>query len=207
MTEGRPPELHRVSLEAAAATPWRNGGGTTRELLTWPPAGPRSGDPSDWTLRVSVADITQDGPFSGFAGIERCFAVVEGSGVELDLHTGPKRLTVDDTPVPFDGALAPGCRLIDGATRDLNLMVKQARGRAVMQRARIPETWGEGLRWRALYAHRPARVDTAQGGVDLQAGTLLWSDGDAPAWRLIDGTLAWWLGMAPHSEGPTNGGP
>ncbi|MFG5407966.1 HutD family protein [Piscinibacter sakaiensis] len=39
------------------AQPWRNGGGHTRELWTWPADGP-------WQARLSVADIAADGPFS-----------------------------------------------------------------------------------------------------------------------------------------------
>ena len=40
--------LHRVHLADCPATPWRNGGGTTRQLLAWP-----HGD--DWRLRVDGA--------------------------------------------------------------------------------------------------------------------------------------------------------
>jgi environmental stress-induced protein Ves len=34
-------------------------------------------------LRISVAEITRDGPFSAFAGVQRWFAVLEGAGVML----------------------------------------------------------------------------------------------------------------------------
>ncbi|MEO8526020.1 MAG: HutD family protein [Caldimonas sp.] len=47
-----------------AAQPWRNGGGVTRELLAWPGVG-------DWCVRVSIADIEADGPFSTFSGVQR----------------------------------------------------------------------------------------------------------------------------------------
>ena len=40
------------------------------------PARRRRGD--DWTLRISVADIDADGPFSPFPGITRWFAVLDG---------------------------------------------------------------------------------------------------------------------------------
>ena len=52
--------LHRVRFDDLPPQPWRNGGGVTRALLTWPHA-------DDWAVRVSVADITRDGPFSAFA--------------------------------------------------------------------------------------------------------------------------------------------
>ena len=47
---------------------WRNGGGQTRELLAWPHG-------ADWSVRISLADIEADGPFSPFPGVQRWFAV------------------------------------------------------------------------------------------------------------------------------------
>jgi uncharacterized protein len=49
------------------AQPWRNGGGVTRTLLARP-----RGDA--WQVRVSVADVAVNGPFSRFPGVERWFA-------------------------------------------------------------------------------------------------------------------------------------
>ncbi|MDP3170391.1 MAG: HutD family protein, partial [Polaromonas sp.] len=46
-----------IPLEDVAPTPWRNGGGVTRELIAWP-------TPQDWDWRISVAEIEKDGPFS-----------------------------------------------------------------------------------------------------------------------------------------------
>ena len=66
-------ELAVVALMSAAPQPWRNGGGVTRELL--------AGRTEDWSVRLSVADIERDGPFSAFAGVDRWFAVLSGAGV------------------------------------------------------------------------------------------------------------------------------
>ena len=87
-------------------TPWRNGGGRTRTLWTWP------ADCVDdaWQLRVSLADIDADGPFSAFPGVQRWFAVLQGAGVRLQLPAGPQVLGLHSSPLQFDGALAPGCR-------------------------------------------------------------------------------------------------
>ena len=106
-----------VSALEVAAQRWRNGGGWTRELLAWPA--------DDWVLRLSVADIETDGAFSAFDGMQRWFGVVQGAGVRL---LG-KELRVGDGLLSFDGALAPNCQLIDGPTRDFNLMHRRARGR------------------------------------------------------------------------------
>lgn len=97
--------------------PWKNGGGVTRELLRWPAEGA-------WRLRLSVADITADGPFSAFPGVTRWFAVLAGEGVVLTLPDGDHALRPGDAPLRFDGAAAPGCRLLAGPTLDLNLMLQ-----------------------------------------------------------------------------------
>ena len=208
---GRAGRLHTVRLEEATAQPWRNGGGVTRELLAWSAPDGRTDDKaarqggesssSHWDLRVSVADITQDGPFSAFPGISRCFAVLEGAGVVLSLRGQDHALTADSEPLAFDGAEAPGCRLTSGPTRDLNLMVQHRAGQAWMQRALAgqfgpphtpphltpggsatpaqvtgalasPTPWA----WYGLYTHGPAQLETPDGSVMLPAGTLVWSD-------------------------------
>jgi environmental stress-induced protein Ves len=48
------PSLQVVEAGRVSAQPWRNGGGLTRELCTWPPG-------AAWQVRVSVADITRMG--------------------------------------------------------------------------------------------------------------------------------------------------
>lgn len=194
----RPAGVGLVHLHTLSAQPWRNGGGLTRELLAWPPASP--GAPATWAVRVSVADVTADGPFSAFPGVARGFAVLEGAGVVLGLPAGERRLVAGDDALLFDGADAPGCRLVDGPTRDLNLMVRGEAGPLRMQRAAAGQGWGDGLAWRGLYTHAPARLQTAPDGdacLELPGGTLAWSDDRlAPAWTLLAGSQAWWLGCA-----------
>ena len=217
--------LHNARLQDACPQPWRNGGGVTRELLAWAPeraAGAhRASNPqhSDWAVRVSVADITQDGPFSAFPGIDRCFTVLQGPGVVLTLRGVDLHLTPDSEPLAFDGADAPGCRLISGATRDLNLMVRQSTGRAWMQRAVPGQPWGptavngekdagvpvpgaEGtdplhprgrLIWRGLYTHGPACLDTPGGRIVLPEAALLWSGAGADGEAEEAMTASWCL--------------
>lgn len=129
---------HMVHLADAKATPWRNGGGLTRELVACPP-----GDA--WNWRMSVAEVGSSGPFSKFSGVTRWFAVLQGAGVELRVHTASDsavrgadlhRLTAQDAPLCFDGAAATDCRLIDGPTQDFNLMVRDACLPARMARVR-----------------------------------------------------------------------
>lgn len=202
--------MHFVALADATPQPWRNGGGVTRELLAWAPASPAA--PQDWAVRVSVADITQDGPFSAFAGIERCFTVLEGAGVALTLEGRTIPLAPGHAPLRFDGAAAPGCRLLDGPTRDLNLMVRRDAGRAGMARAEPAAPRACTAPWQGLYVHGSAVVDFGDGPQSLASPGLAWLDKSALArasaapassnvtWTLIHGGPAWWLWMDAPEE-------
>jgi environmental stress-induced protein Ves len=111
-----------VRLGDVQPVPWRNGGGVTRELLAWPGA-------VDWRVRMSVAEVAQDGPFSRFHGVQRWFAVLAGAGVRLRLAGGGHELTVMSPPFEFDGGMDTDCTLIAGATQDFNLMLRGSVGR------------------------------------------------------------------------------
>jgi environmental stress-induced protein Ves len=113
---------HFVHLDDIVAAPWRNGGGTTRELLAWP-------HKDDWSVRLSVAEIASDGPFSAYPGVMRWFAVLSGAGVTLRVGGGEQRLDARSEPLRFDGATPVDCRLVSGATQDFNLMLRGRDGR------------------------------------------------------------------------------
>ena len=214
-----------VLLSERAPQPWRNGGGLTRELLAWagPQAGSR-GDPpgakpgeaagvagsaagADWLLRVSVADITQDGPFSPYPGVHRAFAVLEGAGVALQWPEGERVLGPGDEALRFAGEAAPGCRLVGGPTRDLNLMVRASAGQAAMRQA-APGAWGPspGSRWRALYTHGGAVLQADGQALALPPGSLCWDDtGPAgPRWLLQAGVGAWWMELCGPGAAPAS---
>ena len=108
---------HQVFLDEVFPTPWRNGGGTTRELLAWP-------DKDDWAVRASVAEIAQSGPFSSYPGVTRWFAVLSGEGVALNAQ----RLDRASEPLCFDGAAPVDCELTNGKTGDFNLMLRGREG-------------------------------------------------------------------------------
>ncbi|TFY98189.1 HutD/Ves family protein [Ramlibacter humi] len=157
-----------VPLDSVTPQPWKNGGGTTRELLAWPQA-------EGWKVRLSVADVTAAGPFSRFEGIERWFSVLEGEGVVLKVAGGRHWLRADSEPFRFDGGLATDCELSNGSTRDLNLMAPPGRSR--MRRLQPAEQMfkmrGPGLL--AIYAHsQPSRVILDWVNVDVPAYTLAW---------------------------------
>lgn len=116
-----------VRFEQAVPAPWKNGGGVTRELVTWP-------EPANWLWRMSVAEVSRSGPFSIFNGVQRWFAVLSGAGVRLALGSQKYTLTATSDPLCFDGAVVTQCELVDGATQDFNLMIRQPTVNAKMTR-------------------------------------------------------------------------
>jgi uncharacterized protein len=95
-------------------TPWKNGGGITREI-----AFARTGDALIW--RLSIADVSVDGAFSKFEGMSRVLTVIEGQGMELISRDATLQADYA-VPVSFDGALEIQSRLKDGPLQDLNLI-------------------------------------------------------------------------------------
>lgn len=189
-----------VHLKDVAPQPWRNGGGQTRELLTWPESG-------DWRLRISLADIEQDGPFSTFPGVTRWFTVVHGRGVELRFGDRTETLGAGSAPLRFDGDAAPGCSLIDGPTRDLNLMLRGGEG--VMEPVHPGQPWGDGFAQRGLFAAVPGVLRSGDSETPLPAHALAWQTGargdliyepDRPA----SGPVGWWMGcyIDSSADGP-----
>lgn len=179
-----------VTTSCVASVPWKNGGGVTRELLRLPPTG------DDWTLRVSVAHITADGPFSLFDGVSRWFVVLAGNGVRLtwpgralDVHAGA-------APLQFDGGDAPGCALLAGATQDLNVMVRSDRADARVEAATwLDEADPGSCPGFGFFALQPSTLHGASAApVHMPALSLAWC---AAPFRA---TRGWSLRPAPHAE-------
>lgn len=175
-----------VPLAGIPSQPWRNGGGVTRELLAWPASG-------DWQVRISVADVSADGPFSLFQGIERGFAVLEGEGVALSLPGRVHRQTPASEPLLFDGGEPVHCELLGGATRDFNLMAPPGKGR--LRRVR----GSQAIATRkpvllAAYAHaQGAQLKFGTQALELPPAHLAWRLQDAPLTGVVHGCDALWL--------------
>ncbi|MBS1175615.1 MAG: HutD family protein [Proteobacteria bacterium] len=187
--------MNLVRCDAVEPQPWRNGGGLTRELLAWPAR-------DDWALRLSVADIRADGPFSAFPGVDRWFAVIEGHGVLLGLPEGRRSVEIEDAPLPFRGEAAPQCELLDGPTRDLNLMIRRDAGRAAMQRAQAGEDFTTRARFRALFTADALMLQIdGSDALRLPAFALAWDASTAHGrWRVAAETpvRALWIHFEPR---------
>ncbi len=117
--------LERFDCAALAATPWKNGGGTTCEIACWPPGAGLA----DFDWRASIARIGASGPFSIFPGVARTILLLDGAGVRLRSNDGAidHRLDTPLEPFAFDGAAALDCELLGAASSDFNVMVRRGR--------------------------------------------------------------------------------
>ena len=104
--------------------PWRNGLGSTIELLKH-----NLGGSFQW--RLSMADVAQDGAFSDFSGYDRCLILIDGPGITLTDNKGQKwSLTSQLDAAHFKGEDLIDARLHDGPIRDFNLMTSRQNCRA-----------------------------------------------------------------------------
>ncbi|MFJ7265566.1 HutD family protein [Streptomyces sp. NPDC099050] len=103
------------------ATRWKNGGGVTREIA----AGPEGSGMDDFGWRVSLAEVTADGAFSVFPGVDRTLTLAEGAG--MDLAIGGVRRLVDRRyePQRFPGDEPTDCRLLGGPVVNFNVMYRR----------------------------------------------------------------------------------
>lgn len=150
------------------ASPWKNGGGVTREVAAVPPGAGL--DAFIW--RVSIADVEQAGPFSRFAGIDRTLVLLSGAGMLLDetqeaggvqVHALTQALDV----ARFAGEAAINARLVDGGTRDFNLMVRRGAASGAL------EIWqGEGNAQQHDLSADVVLLFCAAGSVDVTVGDV-----------------------------------
>lgn len=109
-----------ASLES---TPWKNGGGSTTEIAI----APGGAGFEDFNWRISLATISQDGPFSVFPGIDRTLALVDGPGVNLEIDGDGRFVLGEDDPVfEFRGESEVIATLNGGPTTDFNIMTRRA---------------------------------------------------------------------------------
>jgi environmental stress-induced protein Ves len=112
---------HQVRLEDVFSEAWRNGAGTARELLAWPHR-------ENCNVRIALADIDRDGPFSPYPGVARWLAVVSGGGVKLRVDAHGHSLRTDSPPFRFDGGAKVECDLLAGPAQAFNLMLATGQG-------------------------------------------------------------------------------
>lgn len=172
--------LQRFAIDELVPTPWKNGGGSTREIACWPEGAGL--DDFDW--RVSIATIAASGPFSLFPGVERTIVLLAGDGVRLRAEGFDHRLDTPYEPFAFSGDLAVDCTLLGGQalrpSTDLNVMTRRARCRAGVRVFDAATKLARGEHGLLISVKGQWRVG---GGTLAQDQGVWWAD-QAEAWRL-----------------------
>ena len=110
------------------ARPWKNGGGTTRDIVVSPPDA--SLDTFDW--RLSLAQVDRDGPFSRFDNVDRTLVLLSGA---MTLHERDRRIDlVRNEPLAFEGERAIEAKVAGGSTLDFNVMTRRGRAQHSVRR-------------------------------------------------------------------------
>lgn len=168
--------LHPFSIDGLRAMPWKNGGGSTREIVCQPPGAGM--DAFDW--RVSIATIAAAGPFSAFLGVDRVISLLTGDGVHLQGHGVDHRLDRRLAPFAFSGDVALGCELLGGPSTDFNVMTRRGKLRADVQ-----------------VLHQAGDIAAAPAGVVLAVGGAWRCSGRDGHWQHVAADHgAWWTDAA-----------
>ena len=182
--------VQRFNLGQLPATPWKNGGGSTRELACWPPGA----DMEHFDWRVSLATIAQSGPFSRFAGVDRVITLLTGDGVHLRQPEADIDHRLDQVlePFAFAGDGGVDCDLLRGTSQDLNLMTRRGRwcGAVRVKRARavLPaQPAGLLLALQGRWTAAPLAACASQ-AVVLEPDTGLWWADEACGWNVVPGS-------------------
>ncbi|MFE4533975.1 HutD family protein [Streptomyces scopuliridis] len=191
-----------------AAVPWKNGGGVTREIASWP----EGAGTADFDWRISVADVAADGPFSTFPGVDRTLTVVEGAG--MDLMVGDRRELVDERGVPadFPGDLPTHCLLLAGPVVNFNVMWHRERVSAsvAVVRGCLPVPVPPGATVVAVALEGPATLGsvmlTRYDAVLLTSGAATGAPAPGREWEATPGPAEPVSGLEPGSvSGPALG--
>ena len=116
--------VHHFRRADLAAQPWKNGGGETREVVSWP----RGATVTNFDWRVSIAHIASNGPFSPFPGVDRVITLLEGDGVVLRGTDGAVHHRLDQAlaPYAFAGEATIEAGLLGPDCHDFNVMTRRA---------------------------------------------------------------------------------
>lgn len=111
--------LHKTPADYKSM-PWKNGGGTTREMAIYPEGATL--EAGDFLWRVSSADVSTGGPFSLFPEHDRLLFLLSGGGMLL--NWGSRQLSFG-RPLwaqRFRGDIPYECILPLGPVKDFNVI-------------------------------------------------------------------------------------
>lgn len=111
--------IHLYDSRRLPVSRWRNGGGETREIVSYPPG------TTDFDWRISIATIAADGDFSLFPGIDRIITLLSGD-VTLYRHDHLYQPLGLFEPFTFAGEEPVNARLAGHTSSDFNIMARRS---------------------------------------------------------------------------------
>ena len=166
--------LHRFDVHDLPATPWKNGGGVTREIVCQPPGAGMN----DFDWRVSIAHIASDGPFSAFPGVDRVITLLSGGGVHLLSQGGEvdHRLDTPLAPFAFAGEAPIHARLLAGDCHDFNVMTRRSACSASLKVLRSACDWPAASQGLLMAVQGGWQLEGASSQTLAPQQGLWWSD-------------------------------
>jgi environmental stress-induced protein Ves len=164
-------------LEAATyeRTRWKNNQGWTSEILRLP----QKKDTHDYSVRISIAEITQDSNFSRFDGFDRSLMLLEGQGLNLYIaeQSAPfAELKHSEQTITFPGELQISCKLHNGPTSDFNVFTRRSIYQHCLESHLFHKNWQYTVKPNTYYLWYLLR-----GNATLTLGTksISWKTGDS----------------------------
>ena len=195
------PSLRLLHPADYRVMPWKNGGGTTTELIIEPEG---SSLDRGFAWRLSMADVASSGPFSRFEGCDRTLLLLDGCGMRLEVGTSvPVELAGPGIPFRFSGDEATSGHLLGGSCRDFNVISRRAACRhrlEVVPAGTGPHPAVPGEVRFVFCASGEAQVEPL--GIPLAAGDLLRVAGDARPLTVAATGLAVSVGLERLSPDP-----
>jgi hypothetical protein len=161
-----------IAIESLPLSPWKNGGGLTREISV----GPAGAGLDDFHWRLTLADIAPgEFAFSRFPGIER-HTLVLGAGLSLAPAGAPRsalRVVAPLSALLLDGEDALQAQLEGTPIQAFNLMLRRGKARGALAAHVASAALPAAATLLALCCLRgQARVHAGSTVVELRAGTL-----------------------------------
>ncbi|MFC0227153.1 HutD/Ves family protein [Serratia aquatilis] len=175
--------LNHFDFAGLPVSPWRNGGGETREITSQPQGS------GQFSWRASIATIAQNGPFSVFNDIDRSITLLEGDGVHL-LSAGQidHRLREIGEPFSFPGDVLVEATLLGGHSQDFNIMTR--RGHQAARVERMVETFGLSLLHAGVFYVLRGEWQLPDGRLLAARQGCWWRHGEGPLRLVAKGNLA-----------------
>ena len=176
------PSVQAIPRGVQRDEPWANGAGVTTVILREP-------DAADWKIRISVAKVEQEGPFSELPGTRRMLVPLDAP-MMLRFPDGSERRGARFDVLRFDGSPAPVGALPEGATRDFNLMLRGDAHGEVLARTLVDSMMLPAeprIRWLVYLDSGHARL-SSEGGepvtLNPHDAALVIPVGDPGRWRV-----------------------